>query len=888
MVGVGVVEERLRFASDQAPGLAHRVASSARPFVTGSKLTATCNFFADRARLVIVVGGHEKSSDVDKALAYGLAWSGDRDLMLVLPSGREAPTLRRAAFLDTAVRVFTYGVDWLEHPIPAQRSVVDSFTDQLVTNVHDLGDRGPWVAALVGWADSHPQLRRAHRPSYLAWHCLGRMVVKVVRSHGALRVSAGVHTVADNSAYAPLVRLAVAEPLTREELLDLQDAASTAIADRTSGRDTGHREHLLQARLGDHPEALGLRRVVREFPCVRPGGDRAYIDLLGVDAKNDLHIVETKIGDDVMLVLQGVDYYAWAINHRAELVTQLGLGTSPTVYLDFVVSPAADGASVIGPCTASQAEVLDGSVPWRFMTVTGWDQPGGTPSVVALRRREVPSGATAAIAKVAPRYAHRLHTHLRQHLEGKLGHDAVTVKALDDHLLPGARPAWFALDERRRLHKWARHMRSSQAFALNLFAPLDETAVAGLLATVFGPMESAQQPEFEYEDDLDELRESQSQRPHRTQIDVVLRGTTVAGRSVVLAVEVKLSEIDFGHCSAATSVANDTPHVCSQHGPWGGQPEGCFQLRNHGGPIRRRYNHHVRPPAWVPDDTASGCWYRTSASQPLRNLALSDVIGQREQADVRFALCAPGANEAIWRRWDDARHVLPEEVMVDFPAEHVLAHHPSEQIEWLRSRYLIGEPIRHDVAVDVEWLTWKIVASLTARDDKLRRVLETHPGGGMYDCVELDSPQAEQPAQHIHLNRVGSGHILRPDGDDDRIAHLWARAARHGAEVAADDIATVAGMPPRTRPPTALWEQFAEQVADEITAGRRVNWRNGYSDDHRPDGIRRDLFEACALETDRLDPHSPDAANVAASHWFLIHEGQPIAHAELTDHSAGR
>ncbi len=101
--------------------------------------------------------------------------------------------------------------------------------------------------------------------------------------------------------------------------------------------------------------------------------------------------------------------------------------------------------------------------------------------------------------------------------------------------------------------------------------------------------------------------------------------------------------------------------------------------------IRRCYNHHVRRPELAPEDTAPGGWYRTSASQPLRNVALADVIGQREQADVRFALCAPAANEAIWRRWDDARRVLPEEVMVDLPTKHVLAHHPSEQIEWLRS-----------------------------------------------------------------------------------------------------------------------------------------------------------------------------------------------------------
>ncbi|MGH9272788.1 MAG: PGN_0703 family putative restriction endonuclease [Ilumatobacteraceae bacterium] len=827
------------------------------------------------------MGKHETQVDTDKTLAYGLAWSGDRDLILVLPDGTQAPTLRRAAFLDAPIRVFTHGDEWREHPIPAERQVLGSIRDPLVTTAHALGSREPWVADLLAWADSHPDLRPAHRPSYLSWHCLGRMVIKIARSRRGLRVTAGVHTGAASSSYAPLVRREVtAAGLGGSDLDALRTAASAAIADRLSGKDAGHREHFLQAQLGDHCEALGLQHVEREFPCVRPGGDRAYIDLLGVDASGDLHVVETKIGDDLMLVLQGVDYYAWTLAHQSELATHFRLGGSPRIFLDYAVSPATEGGVVIGPYTASQAEVLNGSVPWRFLTVSNWEDPAAPPKVTRLGRRKLPSGTMASVAKLEPRYAVRMHAHLHRHLQGKLGRDGVTVGSLDDHLLPEARSAWLSLDEQGRLHGWARHMRSSQAFALNLFGPLDESAAADLLSTVFGPMESAQRAEFEYEDDLDELRESQTSRPHRTQIDVVLRGTTTSGRAVVLAIEVKLTENDFGHCSAATSAANDTAHVCVLDGPWGGQPESCFQLRNHNGAVRRRYEHHVRPPDWSPDGTAPGCWYRTSASQPMRNVALADVIAGREHADVRFALCAPGANEVIWRRWDDARGVLPDESLMDLPAEHVLAHHSTDSIVWLRSRYQLDEPVRHDLAVDVEWLTWKFVASLTARDDVRRRVLETHPGGGLYDCIALAWPDGEQEAPQIHLNRVGSGHVLRPDGAHDRVGDLWERAARRGAEVAANDLAMLAGMPSQGRSPTPLWERFAELVAEMVLSGRRVHWRNGFSDDQYGDGIRRDLFEAWG--TDRLDQDAPDLWEVAMSHWFLVEGDRPIAHARTT------
>lgn len=163
MGAVGIVEARVKFAADDAQGLAQQVASSVRWFKAGSRLTATCNFFVDRSRMVIVVGAQERAGDVDKALAYGLAWSGDRDLVLVLPSGREVPTLRRAAFLATHIRVFSHGGELVEHPVPAERTVIDQLDDPLVTkgprsrHPLDVGGR----AGRMGGQPSRP----AHRAS---------------------------------------------------------------------------------------------------------------------------------------------------------------------------------------------------------------------------------------------------------------------------------------------------------------------------------------------------------------------------------------------------------------------------------------------------------------------------------------------------------------------------------------------------------------------------------------------------------------------------------------------------------------------------------------------------------------------------------------------------
>ncbi len=115
--------------------------------------------------------------------------------------------MRRAALLDTTVRVFTHGdrEPVGERLVPDRASAFAAYTDPLVLDVHDLGSKAPWVDDLLDWADTHEHLRAAHRPSYLSWHCLGRMVLKVTRRHGGLRVSAGVHTVVPSDLYTPKV-----------------------------------------------------------------------------------------------------------------------------------------------------------------------------------------------------------------------------------------------------------------------------------------------------------------------------------------------------------------------------------------------------------------------------------------------------------------------------------------------------------------------------------------------------------------------------------------------------------------------------------------------------------------------------------------------------------
>jgi hypothetical protein len=225
-------------------------------------------------------------------------------------------------------------------------------------------------------------------------------------------------------------------------------------------------------------------------------------------------------------------------------------------------------------------------------------------------------------------------------------------------VLPEALVALTELREREVTHRWVRSVRSSQAFALNLFAPLTDAGVAQVIAGMGHPVAEVESIIFEYEDESDCLAEASRRSPHRTQVDVLLRATTVTGQRVGVLIEVKLTESDFGSCSAFQSPDNPSRATCGQPGLFGGDPNSCFQLQNHGYGHRRYAEALVDIPLTLPEPDAAcgGCWLRRGNSQPMRNLALAHLlVGDGEFDRAIYALCAPSAHPTIWRRFSEFR-----------------------------------------------------------------------------------------------------------------------------------------------------------------------------------------------------------------------------------------
>jgi hypothetical protein len=332
---------------------------------------------------------------------------------------------------------------------------------------------------------------------------------------------------------------------------------------------------------------------------------------------------------------------------------------------------------------------------------------------------------------------------------------------------------------------------------------------------------------------------------------------------VALMIEVKLTEDDFGHCSAYENAANDRLDVCRQPGAFGGDSAACFQLRNHGNGARRTYDHHI------PTIRAEscGCSFRRSASQPMRNIALAGVL-ESDGYDTKVGLCAPAAHHSIWRRWDEVNTVFVDDRLVDLPAEHIIAMHDESVRQWLTHQYQLGAAVVPRVAYNLEWSTWAVLAELIGRWGHDFRVIETHPGGGKYDCISVYD--AIDKTAVLHMNRAGRVHAVI-DGAIHPVDHVWGTCRRQGPAAAADRLAMCLGLRRREQTASVPWSEFATLVSQALENGESVSWQNGMSDTSgEGGGVRADRYEAAGLEV----PHSrfdvATLAHPAYDDWFLV------------------
>lgn len=260
-----------------------------------------------------------------------------------------------------------------------------------------------------------------------------------------------------------------------------------------------------------------------------------------------------------------------------------------------------------------------------------------------------------------------------------------------------------------KLHEYAAHLLSSQAFALNLFLPFREGSQKALSERVSRTVRTrllVEEVRFEWVPPGALLGELEGDRPGEDEpamaVDVVLWSRLEDGRRAAVLVEVKLSEDGFTKCNGRLSPGNRRRDVCDSARLFLGDPGSRYLRRPWGKRRDRRYweifagSHGSVGDAFPGADLDGPCPFAGNAQQPMRNLAIARALEQEGMVDVTwFVLCAHD-NPDVAGHWNAWAVLLPDPDMAPLlPASAVIDAGDAEGYgawaTWMRERYRLDE-----------------------------------------------------------------------------------------------------------------------------------------------------------------------------------------------------
>ena len=191
----------------------------------------------------------------------------------------------------------------------------------------------------------------------------------------------------------------------------------------------------------------------------------------------------------------------------------------------------------------------------------------------------------------------------------------------------------------------------------------------------------------------------------------------------------------------------------------------------------------------------------------------------------------------------------------------------------------------------IEILSWRIVSKLCRCYPQKLTVIETHPGGGQYDCLTIVSDKG----QHIaDFNRKGSFHVFNSlDGRPvkNHSMDIW-REMIHSEDNKAvlDRICKNVGLPipkklPPSTPKSIVYRFISDFLSHSIFGLRRWECINGFCDTSGDEYFVIDDFEkfhSSAKERLRVRLPNDFLKNPAYRFWFLLENGKPLICLETT------
>lgn len=190
----------------------------------------------------------------------------------------------------------------------------------------------------------------------------------------------------------------------------------------------------------------------------------------------------------------------------------------------------------------------------------------------------------------------------------------------------------------------------------------------------------------------------------------------------------------------------------------------------------------------------------------------------------------------------------------------------------------------------LEAASWRLTAELVRRYPDRFSVIETHPGGGQYDCITLIDEDNDSNLSTIELNRAGSIRVHRRDHSFWTWRDCWQEL------VTADDLrpqldrlCAQAGLPPvglapadhlpRPTRSVVAYRMIAAFLAHQVFSRARWQCLNGYLDSSgMSGGVRDQFFDEFPAAREHMTNSVTlfdDDGQAAYGFWFLVKDDEP-------------
>lgn len=181
-----------------------------------------------------------------------------------------------------------------------------------------------------------------------------------------------------------------------------------------------------------------------------------------------------------------------------------------------------------------------------------------------------------------------------------------------------------------------------------------------------------------------------------------------------------------------------------------------------------------------------------------------------------------------------------------------------------------------------EVASWRIVSELFRRYPGKFQLIETHPGGGMYDCLSL----LLDGGHLADLNRAGTLHVKeKPPLDIWRL--MTEKSVRDVLDLICHhlQLLPVPGKLPPSTPEVITYRFIASFLSHSIFGRDRWDCRNGHIDTSGMESPGTSaFFKHFPGAKERLRESTPaDPLNIPAHRfWFIIKDGRPFLCMEIT------